>query len=90
MSDFEIELTPEEIEYNDAKRGFVDRATNCLREADNAKEDFKTVLSDAKKAGFTPKEIRLLATHNFQNQSKQKIAELEAVDAELSRMYGNF
>ena len=86
----EIELTPEELEYNDAKRGFVDRATNCLRAADDAKEDFKTVLEEAKKAGFTPKEIRVLATHNFKNQAKQKIAELTAVDKELDRLYGEY
>lgn len=88
MSD--IELTQEEVEYNDAKKGFIDRATQCLRDADDAKEDFKSVLGEAKKAGFTPKEIGLLAKSNFKNQTKQKIAELTAVDQELDRLYGAY
>lgn len=90
MNDIAIDLTPEEIEYNDAKKGFINRATRCLKEADDAKEDFKTVLADAKKAGFVPKEIRLLATHNFRNEAKQKIAQLTAVDNELDRLYGAY
>lgn len=74
-------------ERDTVKRDFVERGTRLLREIDNTKEDFKTLLEDAKKAGFKPKEIRQLATENFKNELGIKIDEYSKVTEELDRLF---
>lgn len=89
--DLDQEGLDEEIQNRDeAKRGFVERGTRLLREADDLKEDFKSLVEEAKKAGFIPKEIKELIKHNFKNQLNPEIEGLERVKRELDRLFGEY
>ena len=69
------------------KKHFVEKVVYLLRDADNIKEDIKTVLEDSKAAGLDKKSIKLIADNVFKNEIESKIAELQAVEVEIRNLY---
>lgn len=69
------------------KKHFVEKVVYLLRDADNIKEDIKTVLDDAKDAGLDKKLIKNIADNVFKNELDAKIAELQAIEVEINNLY---
>lgn len=69
------------------KKHFVEKVVYLLRDADNIKEDIKTVLDNAKDAGLDKKLIKNIADNVFKNELDAKIAELQAIEVEIHNLY---
>lgn len=75
------------VDITAMKKHFVEKVVYLLRDADNIKEDIKTVLDDSKAAGLDKKSIKLIADNVFKNEIESKIAELQAVGVEIRNLY---
>ena len=69
------------------KKNFIDRGVHILVDIDNSKEDLKTILEDAKEAGYDKKQVKLLIDNVFKNTIREKISELEAIETEINNLY---
>ena len=69
------------------KKNFIDRGVHILVDIDNSKEDLKTILEDAKEAGYDKKQVKLLIDNVFKNTIREKISELEAIETEIHNLY---
>lgn len=69
------------------KKDFIERGVRILVEVDNLKEDLKTILEDAKEAGYDKKQVKLLIDNVFKNTIREKISELEAIESEINNLY---
>ena len=69
------------------KKNFINRGVRILVDIDNSKEDLKTILEDAKEAGYDKKQVKLLIDNVFKNTIREKISELEAIETEINNLY---
>lgn len=69
------------------KKDIIDSGVRILVDIDNSKEDLKTLLEDAKEAGYDKKQVKLLIDNVFKNQIREKISELEAIETEIHNLY---